>query len=130
MTADSRVDGVQILGSDVKESNSEEAVEVVDPALVEQLSELALAVFEELGARDYGRIDIRMDSDGVPQFLEANLTPGLVEESDNLQKAREQASGISYQQMLVEIVDLALNRPASDELVEPKEAAVEVPVTA
>jgi D-alanine-D-alanine ligase len=30
-----------------------------------------------LGARDFGRIDIKLDEYGKPNFLEANLVPGM-----------------------------------------------------
>lgn len=41
------------------------------------IQEYAKRVFEVLGCKDLARIDFRVDSDGVPQFLEINPLPGL-----------------------------------------------------
>jgi D-alanine-D-alanine ligase len=41
------------------------------------LSELAKKAFKALGGKSLGRIDIKMNHQGVPHFMEANLMPGL-----------------------------------------------------
>ena len=43
----------------------------------EELSELAKKAFKALGGKSLGRIDIKMNHQGVPHFMEANLMPGL-----------------------------------------------------
>lgn len=48
---------------------------------VPALRRLATAVHTTLGLRDLSRVDIRCDDDGVPQVLEAAVTPGLTETS-------------------------------------------------
>ncbi|MDQ5972515.1 MAG: D-alanine-D-alanine ligase [Patescibacteria group bacterium] len=80
---------------------------VTDKTMHKQLSDFALNVFEVLGARDYGRIDIRLDADGVPHFLEANLIPGLIKGSGNFTKACLINQGIDHEEMLLRIVQLA-----------------------
>ena len=45
--------------------------------LAEGLARLALDVWRGLGARDAGRVDIRLDEQGRPQILEINPLPGL-----------------------------------------------------
>lgn len=42
-----------------------------------QAETVALAAWQVLGCRDAGRVDIRCDVDGVPQFIEANPLAGL-----------------------------------------------------
>jgi len=76
----------------------------------EALTDLATSAFVALGARDYGRIDIRMDESGVPYFLEANLIPCLIQGSGNFPKACVINSGIGYEAMMLRIVRLGLMR--------------------
>ena len=110
MIAEPGKNGVQILGSKVKNADTERVVIVNDEKIKNEITVLALNVFELLGARDYGRVDIRMNTEGVAQFLEINLIPSLIENYGNFQKACEKVSKISYTDMLLMIVDLALNR--------------------
>ena len=68
--------GDRILGYNEKQENKEE-LRFVDGPLSTNLNELASKVFTSLGARDFGRIDIKLDVDGEPNFLEINLVPGM-----------------------------------------------------
>lgn len=69
--------GNRFLSEEVKQSDVEKVYPVVDTVARNAVNKLAIGVFKALGARDYGRIDVRMDSLGVPSFIEANLMPGL-----------------------------------------------------
>ncbi len=102
------VNGNKILSLALKSGALETPVTAVDDRqLHDQLSDFALSVFEVLGARDYGRIDIRLDAHGVPHFLEANLIPGLIKGSGNFTKACLINQGIDHEEMLLRIVRLA-----------------------
>jgi D-alanine-D-alanine ligase len=46
-------------------------------SLVCRMEQVALSSYKILGCRDVARIDIRLDEDGTPCFLEANPLPGL-----------------------------------------------------
>jgi D-alanine-D-alanine ligase len=46
-------------------------------ATVQRLRRLALAAFQLTGCRDYARVDVRMDGEGVPHILEINPNPDL-----------------------------------------------------
>ena len=101
--------GYNFLSSAVKRADSEEVVYVADGTLKMTVNDLAIDVFKSLGARDYGRIDIRLDGHGAPCFIEANLTPGL---SNHGYLARcffinEQ---IDYDDMIFAIVGLGFKR--------------------
>ena len=61
--------GDRILGATSDSGDDEVVTMVTEPKLFRSLQVLAEKAFIELDARDYGRIDIRLDSDGVPQFL-------------------------------------------------------------
>ena len=45
--------------------------------LAQRLQETALAAWRCLGCRDAGRVDLRLDAEGVPNFLEVNPLAGL-----------------------------------------------------
>ncbi|RFA11005.1 D-alanine--D-alanine ligase [Subtercola boreus] len=53
----------------------------LDDSVAEVASEAALAIHQTLGLRHLSRIDLIIDSEGTPWFLEANVLPGLTETS-------------------------------------------------
>ena len=71
------VDGHCILDFDVKKNDEEKVILVADIKVFNKISKLAKNSFKALGGKSLGRIDIKMNSRGVPHFIEANLMPGL-----------------------------------------------------
>ena len=69
-----------------------------------------MAVFDALTARDFARIDIRIDKMGEPQFLEANLIPSLINGYGSFPKACVINLDLDYESMILSIVRLALDR--------------------
>jgi D-alanine-D-alanine ligase len=69
----------------------------------------ALAAWRGLGCRDGGRIDLRADAAGVPNFIEVNPLAGLRPGHSDLPILCELA-GISYQELIAGIVRSALKR--------------------
>ncbi len=51
--------------------------QLVEGAMAHGLARLAVDLWRGLGARDAGRVDIRLDEHGRPQILEINPLPGL-----------------------------------------------------
>ena len=96
----------------VKKADLEKASAVSDAVLRKALNTLAIRAFKTLRARDYGRIDLRLDSFGVPHFIEANLMPGL---SDHgyLSRCFALNESITYEEMILSIVDLGLQRASA-----------------
>jgi D-alanine-D-alanine ligase len=47
------------------------------PACTQTLQDTALRAFEALGCRDWGRVDLRVGADGVPQVIEVNPIAGI-----------------------------------------------------
>lgn len=89
----------------------EEVVEyrAVDDAEAREAVELALKVWNVLDCRDSGRVDLRSDANGHPSFIEINPIAGLhPEHSDMCIIAGK--FGMSYQQLIAEIVEAALDR--------------------
>lgn len=102
--------GVRILSEKAKIDDLEQLIPVQNPKLVKKLSKLAKKSFRALGARDYGRIDIRLDQKGKPQFLEANLVPGLNPKLSYFTKAYKHFNGNDYGKMVDHIVSVAMAR--------------------
>lgn len=102
--------GVRILSGKVKSSDTESFVEVTDKIIKAKVSALAINIFQTLGGRDYGRIDIRLDAAGTPHFLEANLIPSLINCYGNFPKACLLNMGMGYESMILSIVGLGLTR--------------------
>ncbi len=70
---------------------------------------LALLAWRSLEARDAGRIDVRCDASGQPQFIEANPLAGLHPTHSDLPMLAT-ALGITYQALIDEIVQSVLTR--------------------
>lgn len=102
--------GVRILSPEVKLADAGSSVKVTDKIIKAKVTALAINVFHALGARDYGRIDIRLDEFGTPQFLEANLLPSLISGYGNFPKACVLNIGLNHEQMILTIVRLGLTR--------------------
>lgn len=73
------------------------------------VTEAALATYRALGCTGFARIDLILGADG-PWLLEANAIPGLTDTSLLPQAA--EAAGLSFEQLVERILDLAL-RPAA-----------------
>ena len=57
----------------------------------------------------FGRIDIKMDDKGIPNFIEANLMPGL--QKGYFYRSCSMNLKINYEQMITKISQNALNHP-------------------
>lgn len=102
--------GARFLSAQIKSADTECHFAVTDTAIRASINKLAIDAFRALGARDYGRIDIRLDAAGAPHFLEANLMPSLLKGYGNFPKACLLNVGLSYEPMILRIVALALSR--------------------
>lgn len=73
-----------------------------------QLSQMAVAAHRELGLSDISRTDFIVDAEGVPQFLEVNVAPGMTESSLFPQAAL--ADDYNLVQLYSDLVTKALER--------------------
>jgi D-alanine-D-alanine ligase len=69
----------------------------------------ALAAWRGLGCRDGGRVDLRADSGGIPQFMEVNPLAGLRPEHSDLPILCE-LSGMPYRELIAAILRSAMER--------------------
>ena len=109
----------EIAGKEVKWEKDTEAYRVtksapaedLDEDTVKRLSDTALAAYQALKLRDYGRIDMRLTKDGEVYVIEANPNPWLASGAEFFMAAKR--AGRSYPQMIAEIIDLARARYAA-----------------
>lgn len=80
----------------------------LDPPVDELLRSTALAAFRALRLRDYARVDLRLDGDGVPHVLEVNPNCYLARGEVYAEAAAR--SGLSYDELIGRIVELAASR--------------------
>jgi len=78
----------------------------VEPELERQINDIALRAFRAVGAWGYGRVDIRLDEEGIPRVLEVNCNASL-EDGVGLARSAKKA-GIPYPQLIQTIIDAAL----------------------
>ena len=74
----------------------------VSDALRTAIEKVALRAYRVLGCRDWSRVDVRLDADGVPNVVEVNPLPGILPDAaDNscLPKAARVA-GLSYDELI------------------------------
>jgi D-alanine-D-alanine ligase len=81
---------------------------VKDPEALKAV-DVSLAAWRGLGCRDGGRIDLRSDENGVPNFLEVNPLAGLNPTISDLPILCG-LNGISYQELIKRIMASALER--------------------
>ena len=76
----------------------------IDASVEKEIKEKSLAIFNEIGCKDYSRIDYILSDENIPYFLEVNTNPGLTEESILPQQAK--AAGISLKELFRSVIDI------------------------
>lgn len=103
---DENKNGDRILDFDIKKFDRETVTAVTDILVHKQLSDLAKTAFKALGGKSFGRIDVKMDANHVPHFIEANLMPGL--RKGYFYRACLLNLDMDYEQMILRIADNGL----------------------
>lgn len=70
-----------------------------------RLTELVLRSFRVLGCSGWARVDLMIDHDGRPYFLEMNTAPGMTDHS--LVPMAAKVAGISFEQLVVKVLEMA-----------------------
>jgi D-alanine-D-alanine ligase len=63
---------------------------------------LAVEAFGAIGCRGYARVDVMIDEEGAPWFIEVNTLPGMTDTSDL--PAQAKAAGICYEDLVETIL--------------------------
>lgn len=77
-----------------------------EPSVTAQLQQLAVAVFQAVGAAGFSRVDFMVDTKDRPYILEINTIPGLTQAS-LLPKAAA-AAGLNFTQLIQRLLDEAI----------------------
>jgi D-alanine-D-alanine ligase len=80
----------------------------------ERAQELAVSTYELLGCYGFGRVDMILSGDGDLEVLETQAIPGLTETS--LLPQAVEAAGMTFEELVERLVELALERKKSPEL--------------
>ena len=84
----------------------------LEPALQDEIASLCVNAYRVLGCRDWSRIDVRLDAAGRAHIIEINPLPGILpkpEDNSCFPKAAR-AAGMSYNQLINAVLDIALQR--------------------
>lgn len=77
----------------------------ISPKLTKKVQETALKVYQAIGCRGFGRVDMIISKE-IPYVLEINTIPGLTPNS--LFPKEAAAAGITYPQLIEKIIQLSL----------------------
>ena len=75
---------------------------------IASLQQTAVAAYQALDLRDYGRVDMRLQADGRVHVIEVNPNPWLSSRAEFAMAARK--SGRTYNQLIEEILELTSSR--------------------
>jgi D-alanine-D-alanine ligase len=94
--------------------NKEECEELVEYVLVtgpvaEACEKVSLDAWKALGCEDAGRVDVRHDDNGIPNFIEVNPLAGIHPEHSDL-PILSTKNGISYPELMQMIMDSAIKK--------------------
>jgi D-alanine-D-alanine ligase len=91
--------------------NYKEAVDyrLIEGELADRCADVSLTAWRCLGCRDAGRVDIRLDERGVPNFIEVNPLAGLNPVDSDLPIICRLA-GRSYRGLIGRIMESAVER--------------------
>ena len=73
--------------------------------LEKQIQQQALAAFRVIGCQGWGRLDVMLDAENRPWFLEVNTIPGMTDHSLVPMAAR--ASGVAFDDLVLRILESA-----------------------
>lgn len=104
-------DGKGYMTVDIK---ARDAVELKCPADLstketEIIKDYAAKAYKALSCNEYARIDVRLDADGTPYFLEINTLPGMQPEYSDFPRVAK-AGGYTYESLIQKLLDLALTK--------------------
>ena len=90
----------------------------VPAPLYAQIERTALDAYHALGCRDWCRVDLRLDSAGVPNVMELNPLPGIIPDPrmNSCFPKAARVAGYSYDELIQEVVRIAWRRLTGHEI--------------
>jgi D-alanine-D-alanine ligase len=80
-----------------------------EPEIMSSCCEMSVRAWKALGCRDGGRIDVRLDANGIPNFIEVNPLAGLNDITSDL-PILARMNGYDYSFIIKTIIDSAIKR--------------------
>ena len=105
-------DGKWIADSVYYENTKPKCPADLDAQTKKRIETLALKAYNVMGCRDYARVDIRLDENGIPFVIEVNPNPDISSDSGFARAAA--ADGMSHSELLFVITNFALSRRIHD----------------
>jgi len=105
-------DGKWIADSVYYENTKPKCPTDLDARTKKRIESIALQAFEALGCRDYARVDLRLDENGIPFVIEVNPNPDISSDSGFARAAN--ADGLNHSELLFTITKFALSRRIHD----------------
>lgn len=78
----------------------------LDETSEQEIQALALAAYQAIGCRHWGRVDVMRDKNGKFWLIEVNTIPGLTETS--LVPKAAKAIGVSFEQLILKLLEMTL----------------------
>lgn len=90
----------------------------------ERVAKTALDAFHGIGLRDYARMDFRVAADGTPYVIDVNPNCDLSDLAGGYSRAAK-AAGLSYKELILRIIGLALSRAAQVQSISPLQSGAD-----
>lgn len=90
----------------------------------QQFRALAKEAFLAVGGEGWGRVDLMLNDQGLPQLLEVNMVPGMTEKSLVPMAAKQQ--GLSFTELVLSLVRLALNQKEQNKAIQKEKQGAEL----
>lgn len=74
------------------------------------ITEIALDAYNIIDCKDYGKVEVKVDSQGNPYVIEVNPSPWLYAFKDTGLAAAAKLAGINFPELLEEIIRLSVDR--------------------
>lgn len=99
-TVDNKLDGIH------------QCPATIDNNLKSQIEDICIKSFNALNCRDWCRIDIRLDKNGVPNVMELNPLPGIIPDPDahSCFPTAARAAGMTYDDLILSVLNIAIER--------------------
>ncbi len=84
----------------------------IDENLRQQIVETCLKTYSVLRCRDWSRLDVRLDKNGVPNIIEINPLPGILPDprDNSCYPKAARTVGMNYDQMILSVLNEARKR--------------------